>query len=71
MSVLDYWTDEKILALGKRKEEAFAAFRREYPGIIGELLCRGLQSLYWNVGFTAAESAMDQIDDAASEDGVQ
>lgn len=55
------WSDEKILALGKRKDQAFAAFRRDYPGLVGELLCRGLQSLYWNQGFAAAEQALDEI----------
>ncbi len=67
MSDLRYWTDEKVAALDTRKEEMFQAFRREYPGVTGWLLCRGLQSVYWNDGFAAAERAMDQIDAASSE----
>lgn len=62
MSDFGQWPDEKILALKKRKDQAFAELRREYPGLVGELLCRGLQSVYWNDGFAAAERAMDQID---------
>jgi outer membrane murein-binding lipoprotein Lpp len=67
MSDLGYWTDEKVAALEARKGLAFAKFRREYPGVVGELLCLGLQSKYWNQGFTAAESALDQLDEAASD----
>jgi hypothetical protein len=67
VSDFDYWTHKKIAELKNRKDAMFAAFRREYPGLVGELLCRGLQSVYWNDGYTAAEKAMDQIDAASSE----